>query len=249
MRTVRGFTLIELLVVIAIIALLIAMLMPVLGKAKESTRNTVCMANQRQLLTGYTAYAVDNGQIMMGGRPEQKSYAFVYPGGDESAITRGALFQYLKSGIEFYQCPEDPNGNLRSYSIPGVLRGEGWTSPEQGGTDEMSAILTPSAQIVFFEESDHRGYNVGSWIMRVNKGNEYRWIDYAGLFHFDQKADNLGFMDAHVETYYWKDKDTIKAGLNRQFYLNDRDNADWDWLRSRYRQLPATNIIEDVPVQ
>ena len=60
MRRVRGFTLIELLVVIAVIALLMAILIPVLSAAKKQATMARYLANHRNLLAGWIMYADDN---------------------------------------------------------------------------------------------------------------------------------------------------------------------------------------------
>src|SRR5215831_18981666 len=57
MKRLRGFTLIELLVVVAIIALLIAILLPALGKAKETVRRTTCATNLRAQAQSCAIYA------------------------------------------------------------------------------------------------------------------------------------------------------------------------------------------------
>ena len=57
----RGFTLIELLVVVSIIALLVSILLPALGKAREQAKTVVCSSRLQQSGVGFAAYAADYG--------------------------------------------------------------------------------------------------------------------------------------------------------------------------------------------
>ena len=73
-----GFTLIELLVTISIIALLLGVLLPALGSARESGRGAVCLSNQRQLALANASYAQDNAGYYV-----PASYDIYLPGGNK----------------------------------------------------------------------------------------------------------------------------------------------------------------------
>lgn len=191
----RAFTLIELLVVIAIIAILAAMLLPALSKAKLKAQQATCLSNQKQLALGWVMYAGDNADKVVGfstepgaATPNWRVQANLVadpapPGvtGNDLVIWKvergyknGPLFQYDPNpGI--MHCPGDIRTRIpqhfawTSYSgVNGFANGDTVYEGLPGFIMKQSQVLHPSDRFLWVEECDSQQISVGGQICGEN---------------------------------------------------------------------------------
>lgn len=212
----NAFTLIELLVVIAIIAILMAILMPTLGRVREQGKRAACLNNIKQMALSWNLYADDyegrmvNANTARGTATVNRDTAcWVYwidsqtatEGQKLQGILDGLLYRYCPN-VKLYKCPTGIRGEVVTYSIPDALNGYYYIT---GAKEQIKTLRTQvrnlSQQIVFLDEGR---LSPSSWTIWYD---QERWWDQITARHGD--GTNFSFADGHSEYWKWKDPRTL----------------------------------------
>ncbi len=197
-----SFTLIELLVVVAIIALLIAILLPSLAKARAMGKSVSCQSNLRQVGLGLQTYGQSNNDFFPAIHGNNFSAPVVVLPADVASQEWFAKLTAYNLTREAMLCSEDPEvkkqtPNIRSYIFNDLFAfGKG-----------ISRIEMPSRKIVVSERADQDGSDIAPAIdVSLFAGFSYHpWTNVSAWSamikdgRHTSRASNFLFVDSHVE--------------------------------------------------
>ena len=153
----RGFTLVELLVVVGIIAVLVAILMPALGRAREHADRVKCLANLRTIGQALTMYTNQTGYYPCYEVLQQAGSGGGWVTGYAIWPTRLRLFLGGEQGV-FYCRARDGRFEWKKGAVPGGVAVPAATAPYSGFGYDLGEPLLDTNIVPF-----SYGYNARGW--------------------------------------------------------------------------------------